>query len=367
MWWAQRNMRATEEICCDALVLSRLHPKPLVYANSILNAVESLTRPAIRPPAMASEINSGGTLERRFKMIISGNSIPSNSLWMHTCVFLLAVVVIPLGLVQAQDFDKVSKRLNKAVNQGHLKQEQADAMMATLHRMGDSTTGPASDDRLPSRIDRAPDQRTGTPRDVYRKAAAELEIAVTNGRISKEEMEKRLGEMRRMMGDSGRNASGETSGAGDKAIINKHRALAGIIQAAQEAGELSPEDARKKLQALRDEMQLQKPIDLRLPANVAERGYEALAQQLKKAVESGDLTEKEARLKLKEFGDKLKSKSGDKGDNERKKATDDKSKAEFDAIAKKIRQAVADGQLTKKEAEAKLKAIKEKARKDQGR
>ena len=71
VWWAQRNLRAMEEICCDALVVSNLKPKPHSYANSILTAVESLARPALRPPAMASEINSGGFLERRFKMIVS--------------------------------------------------------------------------------------------------------------------------------------------------------------------------------------------------------------------------------------------------------------------------------------------------------
>ena len=66
VWWAQRNLRAAEEICCDELVISCLNPKPISYANSLLSAVEFLARPALRPPAMASEINSGGFLERRF-------------------------------------------------------------------------------------------------------------------------------------------------------------------------------------------------------------------------------------------------------------------------------------------------------------
>ena len=64
VWWAQRNLRAMEEICCDEMVMSCLNPKPKFYADSLLSAVEFLARPAIRPPAMASEINSGGFLER---------------------------------------------------------------------------------------------------------------------------------------------------------------------------------------------------------------------------------------------------------------------------------------------------------------
>ncbi|MHC4440836.1 MAG: M56 family metallopeptidase, partial [Planctomycetota bacterium] len=51
VWWAQRNLRAAEEICCDELVLSSLNPKPKTYANSLLSAVEFLARPVFRPPA----------------------------------------------------------------------------------------------------------------------------------------------------------------------------------------------------------------------------------------------------------------------------------------------------------------------------
>ena len=64
VWWAQRNLRAAEEICCDELVISCLNPKPKFYANSLLSAVEFLARPVLCPPAVASEINSGAFLER---------------------------------------------------------------------------------------------------------------------------------------------------------------------------------------------------------------------------------------------------------------------------------------------------------------
>jgi len=58
VWWAQRNLRATEEICCDELVISCLNPKPKFYADSLLSAVEFLARPVFRPPAMASETST---------------------------------------------------------------------------------------------------------------------------------------------------------------------------------------------------------------------------------------------------------------------------------------------------------------------
>jgi hypothetical protein len=48
--------------------------------------------------AVASEINSGGVLERKFKMIISDKPSRSNSRWLQVCVLLCAVVVFPLGV-----------------------------------------------------------------------------------------------------------------------------------------------------------------------------------------------------------------------------------------------------------------------------
>ena len=94
VWWAQRNLRAFEEICCDDLVIACLNPKPKSYANSLLSAVEFLARPVLRPPAMASEINSGRALERRFKMIISDKPNRSNSRWLTKCIVLLCAMVV---------------------------------------------------------------------------------------------------------------------------------------------------------------------------------------------------------------------------------------------------------------------------------
>jgi len=52
---------------------------------------------------MASEINSGGVLERRFRMIVSGTPIRKTSTWLTACVLLCAIVVLPLGLVYAHN------------------------------------------------------------------------------------------------------------------------------------------------------------------------------------------------------------------------------------------------------------------------
>lgn len=141
VWLAQRNLRATEELCCDELVLSSLNPGSRTYAESIFAAVESLVRPVIRPPAMASEINSGGFLERRIEMILSGNSGQNSPRLMQFCIVAVAMLFIPLGIVAAQDFDAVKKRLTKAVKHDEITLEQAAIMMEALREAADDDEG----------------------------------------------------------------------------------------------------------------------------------------------------------------------------------------------------------------------------------
>ena len=128
VWWAQRNLRAAEEICCDDLVLSCLKPKAHAYAEALLTAVEFLARPALRLPAMASEINSGGFLERRFRMIIARNPSRLNSRGLQACILLCAIVVLPFGMVWAQDYEAIGHRLNNAVEKGEITRAQAGAI-----------------------------------------------------------------------------------------------------------------------------------------------------------------------------------------------------------------------------------------------
>ncbi|UCD38464.1 MAG: M56 family metallopeptidase, partial [Fidelibacterota bacterium] len=97
MWWARYNLRVNEELCCDALVVSSLKPKPHAYGDSLAKAVEYLAYPTCCPPAIASEINSGGFLKRRFKMIVSDKIYRPNSRWLQAGVLSCALAVLVLG------------------------------------------------------------------------------------------------------------------------------------------------------------------------------------------------------------------------------------------------------------------------------
>ena len=70
MWWARDQLRISEEMACDDLLLEIAPSDRHQYAKALLNIAELLAAPAIRPPVVASAINSGGILEKRLKMMI---------------------------------------------------------------------------------------------------------------------------------------------------------------------------------------------------------------------------------------------------------------------------------------------------------
>ena len=101
VWWARRNLRVNEELCCDALVLATLRPDPRQYAASLLDAVELIAVPSLRLPAAASAINNGGELEQRLRAIVSGRPFDLAPRWARAAALAGALMVLPLGLASA--------------------------------------------------------------------------------------------------------------------------------------------------------------------------------------------------------------------------------------------------------------------------
>lgn len=134
-WWARRNLRVCEEICCDAFVLARTRGSRDDYAGALVSAMELLATPTLRPKALASHVN-GGFIERRITMILSGKTITEAPRWLRGLVIASAALVVPLGFTLAQDggddLEKVRQWLESGVNSAFLTQEQADIMLGAL-------------------------------------------------------------------------------------------------------------------------------------------------------------------------------------------------------------------------------------------
>jgi len=328
--WAQRNLRAMEEICCDALVISCLNPKPKTYANSLLSAVEFLARPVFRPPAVASEVNSGGFLERRFKMIVSTNPNRTNSRRLQMCVVLLcALVVLPLGIASAQDYEAVGRRLREAVAAGELTGEQARAMMEALRKAS-------------ARKDEGADRA----RAYLMKVRKELGEAVEAGEISREDATKRYEATEK--GIRERMAAGRAQRGERRITIEDYRRAEASMRKMVKEGKAKPEHVERRLIQMRKMMGDQsKRGDER--GDRERPDWEAIKKRIEGAVESGKITREEADARYKAIRERTarENRGGDK-------------RAEYEGVERRIKAAVEAGKITPEEAREKLRAYRKR-------
>ena len=309
VWWARHRLRASEEICCDVLVVSSLKPEPHSYANLLLTAIEYLVRPVLRPPAIASEINSGGFLERRFKMIMSENFQRKNAHWLQLCVLLLAVVVLPLSMAFAQDgndkteayLEQVSAKLQGQVQAGNMTAEDAEAKMAAIQEQ------------------------------IAAKAEANahleqiwetLQTQVEAGNLTAEDAETMMAAVKKKYADQA-----------DRA---KYEAVAAKIRAAMEAGEITAEEGRKKMYAFK----------ARFDEREKKEKFAMMVKEIKAAEIAGEITPEETDQKIAD----LKKRFG-WGENEDRKV-------DWEGIKRRIEGAVEAGKMTREEADAKYDEIK---------
>ena len=134
-WYASRKLRVSEEICCDALALSRLDFKPLPYAGSLLVVAEFLKSAPTHSPPLASNLNGAGTLQRRFKMIVAGNLPSQTSVLVRGLILVCAVVLLPLGVAhsqQATQDNASSQELRELVESGEVSVEEARLLFDAL-------------------------------------------------------------------------------------------------------------------------------------------------------------------------------------------------------------------------------------------
>ena len=423
VWWAQRNLRAAEEICCDELVISCLNPEPKFYANSLLSAVEFLVRPALRPLAMASEINSGGFLERRFKMIVSDNPRRSNSRWLRVCVLLCAVVVLPLGIASAQDYKAVEKRLGEAVVNGELSLAQASVMMDALRKAGGAKKQAAKSkgdtdlegawekltamvkageltkeqaiEKMSAIKKQAAKKNKGSDRaEAYlMKVKKQLGELAEAGKISKEEAAKRFAAAEK--GIKERMAAG-SSQSGRKRLTREEYALAEAkLKKAVAEGKISKEDMLARLNGMRREMAGQKEISKK---RITREDYARAESDLRKLAAEGKISKEALRKRLDEMR-KMMAGQGERSERRitveeyeraeakmRKMVEDGKAKPEdverrliemrkmiggasereaakevdTEGIKRRIEDAVKSGEITREQADAKYKAIRER-------
>jgi beta-lactamase regulating signal transducer with metallopeptidase domain len=96
VWWARREIREAEELCCDAWVVWALPGAARSYATALIDTVDYLAeaRPAL--PPMASGVGHFQNLKRRLIMIMRGTSPQTLTCAGFLAVVVLGVVLLPL-------------------------------------------------------------------------------------------------------------------------------------------------------------------------------------------------------------------------------------------------------------------------------
>jgi beta-lactamase regulating signal transducer with metallopeptidase domain len=103
VWWADRQVRAAQELCCDAIAIDRCGSDRRSYASTLLKALDFIqTEPAV-PRALATAMGSRGTILRRFEMI--GETRLSYQVSRSTFPILLALA-IPLVCMPVRSQEK---------------------------------------------------------------------------------------------------------------------------------------------------------------------------------------------------------------------------------------------------------------------
>ena len=106
-WWARRRLRASEELCCDALAVATIEAEPRAYAGALLRVIDFMSKtPAPGPLTFASTIDRCGRasrLERRFRVIMTSQTPTPTPRWLRVALRSGAVCLLAGGLIYCTD------------------------------------------------------------------------------------------------------------------------------------------------------------------------------------------------------------------------------------------------------------------------
>lgn len=101
VWWADRQLRAVQEMCCDAIAIERCSVNRNSYAAMLLKTLDFI-QPPVASSRLALGIGSRGTILRRFEMIGETQLSYRMSRWATLGVLVLGTTLACMP-VRAQD------------------------------------------------------------------------------------------------------------------------------------------------------------------------------------------------------------------------------------------------------------------------
>lgn len=192
-WWARRRLRASEEVCCDAMAVATINAEPRTYAGALLRVIDLMST-ARTPGALtfASTIDRCGRpsrLERRFRVIMTNRTPTHTPRWLRAALRCGAVCLLAGGLIYCTDqsdltsVDPARAPLNEEAVL-HLEDQQddptADAPLRPQQMrraLGDRIEALATEHALPSELTEA--LRDAGEAALSDRTPADLFLAVT--------------------------------------------------------------------------------------------------------------------------------------------------------------------------------------------
>ncbi len=97
VWWARYELKFAQEVCCDAIVISRNEAVRRPYAETLLQVVDFVVAEDASPQ-LAAGFGDATSIEKRFEMIANENVTHrlSRPAWMVLAVFLVATCCYPV-------------------------------------------------------------------------------------------------------------------------------------------------------------------------------------------------------------------------------------------------------------------------------
>jgi beta-lactamase regulating signal transducer with metallopeptidase domain/polyhydroxyalkanoate synthesis regulator phasin len=226
-----------------------------------------------------------------------------------------------------QRLDRMKTMMEKKPSITRRDYEEAVANMAEMVKSGEITR-----EQMQQRLDRMKKmikKEASITEKEYKEAVAKMTEMVKKGEITREQMQQRLDRMKKMI----KKEATLTREDYAKAQADLEKMIA--------AGKITKEEMRQKLGEMRRMMKSQSDD------KNARAEYEQRQGRLKKAVEAGKMTQAEADQKLMEFGRELRAKTARAKEEAKDEMSDDCRK-----LGMRLRQAVADGEMTGEEARA---------------
>lgn len=155
-WWARRRLRASEELCCDALAVAATGAEPRTYAGALLRVIDFMsTARTPGPLTFASTIDRCGRasrLERRFRVIMTDRTPTHTPRWLRVALRCGAVCLLAGGLIYCTDqSDLTSVDPARAPAASESKVLDDDAPQA-MRMLGDRIEAVATEHALPSEL-----------------------------------------------------------------------------------------------------------------------------------------------------------------------------------------------------------------------